>query len=313
MVLAPALSAQSKARYEFVGTWDDSTRDWTYVLDQPSACMKALSPVNMYRMPIYLDARMPEHTDSAFTLQADMMAQDVANEFRALLGAKGDEVPVANQTLVWYSIPSQLVVTAHRDGNVTRRLKTFAGDSSAATMLARAFDSARVHSTANIVWPENAKVDSVVVRLSIMPSSASSALLPGQTSLPRMKFAVFSLGEPYLAPAVLESTPEDSHYPVFNGENGITGQVILEFVVDTLGRVDATTIHDVWNSGKPRPEGEVARYYSEFVRTTTNWIKKAKFSPARIGPCAVAQLVRFRDKFYTADSKRAEEAKKNEP
>ena len=313
IVLAPSISAQGKSRYEFVGAWDDSTNDWTVIVDRPSACMTAMSPTNMYRVPIYLDARMPEHTDSSFTLQADLMAQEVASEFRALLGAKGDQIPAANETTAWYAIPSQLVIVAHRDGSMTRHLKTFAGDSSAATTLARAFDSARVHNSAIIAWPENVKVDSVIVRLSIMPTAASSDLLQMPTSLPRVKFAVFSIAEPYLSPASFKAKPGVPLYPIFNGEHRITGQVILEFVVDTLGMVDPATIHDVWNSGKPRLQSELARYYYEFVRNVANWVKKAEYTPARMGPCLVPQIVRFPVKFVTPESQRAEEAKRSAP
>jgi len=196
---------------------------------------------------------------------------------------------------------------------MTRRLKSFAGDSSAATMLARAFDSARVHSAAFIAWPENAKVDSVIVRLSLMPMTASSTRPHAPDSGPRVKFAVFSIAEPNTTPATLKAKPDEPGYPAFNGQNGLSGYVILEFVVDTLGRVDASTIHDIWNSGKPRLQSELARYYAEFVRTAAGWAKRGEYTPARVGPCVVPQLARFSVKFITPESKRAEEAKKNEP
>ena len=54
IVLTPALSAQGRAHYEFVGTWDDSTNDWSVVVDRPSACMASMSPANMARVPVYL-------------------------------------------------------------------------------------------------------------------------------------------------------------------------------------------------------------------------------------------------------------------
>ena len=271
-----------------------------------------MSPTNMYRAPVYLDARMPEHTDSLFTLQADLIAQEVASEFRSLFGAKGDEIPRVNESTAWYAVPSQLVVIAHRDGSMTRRVKTFAGDSSVATILASAFDSARARGTAMIAWPEKAKNDSVVFRLSIIPTGESITFERGSAPLPRVKFAVFSIAEPNISPASVQSQPEEPHYPVFNGENGITGQVIIEFVVDTLGRVDGTTIHDVWNSGKPRLQSELARYYSEFVRTAAGWAKRTGYTPAHVGPCGVPQLARISVKFYTPASKRAEEARKSE-
>ena len=310
--LAPSIVAQGKSRYEFVGTWDDSTADWRVIVSRPSACMSAMARTSMARVPIYLDARAPEFTDSLFTLQTDLIAQEVASEYRALLGAKENEIPRATEGTAWYAVPAQLVVVARRDGSMARTLKTFAGDSSVVTTLARAFDSARAHGNAMIAWPEKARNDSVVFRLSIMPADASSTLLERSPTLPRVKFAMFSIPEPYIAPATIKTQPEMPVYPTFNGQNGITGQVILEFIVDTLGAVDPSTIHDVWNSNKPRPQSELARYYAEFVRAVGKWIGKTAFTPARMGSCLVPQLVRFPVKFVTPQSERAEAAKKSE-
>jgi hypothetical protein len=64
-------------------------------------------------------------------------------------------------------------------------------------------------------------------------------------------------------------------------------------VVDTNGRVDSTTIHDLWTPGVPRLTGELERYYNDFLRSTTTWVKRIQFSPARRGSCPVRQIVQF--------------------
>ena len=70
-----------------------------------------------------------------------------------------------------------------------------------------------------------------------------------------------------------------------------TGRVILQFVVDTTGRADMSTLRDIWPSDKPRLEGRLGSYYASFVKAARTAIAKSTYDPARIGGCKVRQVV----------------------
>jgi hypothetical protein len=303
-VCAPALSAQSDAPGP-LAIAIDSADDFSG-RELPTGCLVSITPSSMYRETVFLEARMPAHTDSSLTTQADLMAQDVAADLRTLLGAQGDDVPNADSLFSWYTVPSQLIVVAHADGSMTRRIRTAGRDSTAALLFARAFDSARAQATALMLWPENFAADSVVVRLTLVPSFVDNKHDVVTTEGRRVRFAAFYLSAPMETPALPKLHQGQPRYPFFNQQNRVTGTLILQFVVDTNGRADSTTIHDLWTPGVPRLTGELDRYYRDFVRTTSTWVKHIHFYPARVGSCPVRQIVQFPFRFVTRESERAE-------
>jgi hypothetical protein len=295
LVLARAstLAAQSAAPTVLGSITVDSADDFWVRKDPPSGCFASIAQASMYRETVFLQAHMPGHTDSSLTLQADLMAGDVATELRALLGAHGEDVPLADSAMSWYSVPSQLIVVARADGSVTRRMRSAAGDSSATVILSRAFDAARARGAAIMLWPESLTADSLVVRLTLVPSLAERAWKLVAPAGRHERFAAFYLSEPTESPALPKANQGHPDYPFFNQRSRITGQLTLQFVVDTNGRADSTTIHDLWTPGVPRLTGQLERYYNDFVRSTTAWVKHIHFYPARIGSCPVRQIVQF--------------------
>jgi hypothetical protein len=271
----------------------DSADDFWARAERPAGCLLSNTSADTYREPVYLQARMPAHTDSAFTVQADLMASDVAEELRALLGAHDTDIPLADSVMPWYSVPSQLIVTAHPDGSVTRHIRSAAGDSSADVLLSRAFDAARARGAALMLWLENLTTDSIIVRLTLVPSLAENGWKVVAPAGRRARFAAFYLSEPTESPALPKANQGEPDYPFFNRRSRITGRLTLQFVVDTNGRVDSTTIHDLWTPGVPRLTGELERYYNDFVRSTTTWVKRIQFYPARRGSCLVRQIVQI--------------------
>jgi TonB family protein len=86
---------------------------------------------------------------------------------------------------------------------------------------------------------------------------------------------------------------EGSAAPIYPSDliaTGTQGQVDVTYVVDTIGRVDTTTIQ-VIQSDDPR--------FSESVRTA---LGEARFRPAKRGGKAVRQLVQQRFRFQIAPS-----------
>jgi hypothetical protein len=77
----------------------------------------------------------------------------------------------------------------------------------------------------------------------------------------------------------------------------VTASIVLQFVVDTLGKAEPETIRDLWNSDKPRPTGDMGQYYQDFVDSVEQAVRYWRFYPARVGPCPVEQIVQLPIKF----------------
>ncbi len=265
---------------------DVAIHDW-----RPSGCLATLAPMSMHRKPVFLGATMPPRTDSLFTLQADLIAQDVAAEIRKELGARGVDAPIADGKISWYSVPTQIVVTAMRNGDMRLRSRGAAGDSSATTLLARAFDAARARGTLLLVWPDNNTADSVLIRLTLVAQSVneSDALYP--YALARVKFAAFFLSVPDETPARFVDGQPPPRYPEYNERNRVSGELLMRIVVDSTGKVIPSSIHDVWPENKPRLNGEMGRYYDAFVTSVTAWEQRVRYEPARVGVCPVTAVL----------------------
>jgi hypothetical protein len=288
---AKLLPAQLATRLDFPQSLADSAPDWTVRLEKPTGCLASIPPPSMHRVPVFLRASIAEHDDTTLSLQTDLMAQDVADEFRRLLGAAGNEVPTADTNFVWYSVPTELVVIAHQNGEMSARAKRSGGDFAATSLLAQAFDAARARGTARLIWPDGFKADSILVRLLLWPAYAGEK--PKEVALGEngMKFATFYLTEPELTPAYPLPDQEPPRYPGDNMWNRFEGYVLMQFVVDSTGRADPNTIRDIWPAGKPRLSGESRTAYDDFLQSVRDWETRLLFKPARLGPCAIKQQV----------------------
>lgn len=290
---ARTLPAQSEPHSVASEGHADSPSAATIRLSRPTGCVAAIPPASMHRVPVFLHASMVEHPDSPLMPQADLMAQDVANEFRTLLGATGSTVPIADTNFVWYSVPTQLTVIAHRNGDVIARANGSGGDSAATLMLTRAFAAARARGAALMLFPQGFVDDSAPVYLTLWPEyigDIPEAMPPGATM---RKFAVFDLTEPERSPAYPLPNQRPPRYPSANERQQVEGSVLMQFVVDTLGRADRATIRELWPFGTPRLGGYAADAHEEFVHSVTVWLREFRFRPARIGTCAVKQMVQF--------------------
>jgi hypothetical protein len=288
---APALPAQSdSSRSVFSSDLEFSDASSTRT-DSRRDCFTSIARETMHREPDYLLAKMPAHTDSAFISQADLMAQDVAAEMRTLLGAQGADIPAADSIMAWYAVPSLLTVIAHADGHVTRQIRATLWDTTAAALLARAFDAARARDFALLLWPKSSTSDSVVVRLFLRAEGMKDDNRHLVATEPGMRFRVFSLLQPEASPAIPLPNQPPPTYPQENESSRVGGTVLMQLVVDTLGRAIPASIRDLWPASTPRLQGYEAQEYDAFVRSTTHWLQQIRFQPARIGNCLVKQLV----------------------
>jgi len=290
--VATSVPAQGPAQLSFPLRLADSAPDWMVRLDKPTGCLASIPRASMHPVPVLLQALVAEYDDTVLTLQAALLAQDVSDEFRRLLGAKGDEVPVADSVFPWYSVPTELVIIAHRDGQMSMRPRSSTGDSAATLLLTQAFEAARARDRARLIWPERLKADSILVRLSLWPAYVgfgSGQIVDYGTGL---KFITFYHAEPERSPPVSFQNQQTATYPTENLWNGFEGYVLMQFVVDSTGRIDAGTMRDLWPAGKRRLSGEQRTVYDDFFRSVRVWESKLRYAPARIGPCAVKQQER---------------------
>jgi hypothetical protein len=220
------------------------------------------------------------------------MAQDVADELRKLLGAASGHVLTADTNFAWYSVPTELVVIAHRNGNATARARRSGGDSAATSLLVHAFDAARAHGTARVFWPDGLAADSLLIRLSLWPAYVGAHPNDLVQSESGIKFATFFLNEPERTPAVPLPDQRPPRYPSDNRFHGFEGYVVMQFVVDSTGRTDPNTIRELWPAGKPRLSGEGRTAYDEFLQSLMIWDTNLRFDPARLGSCAIREQVR---------------------
>ena len=129
----------------------------------------------------------------------------------------------------------------------------------------------------------------------------------------KTKFAVFTMSEPDVTPAVVKPGQPPPEYPSINEAGRVEGDVLMQFVVDAKGRVDQSTIHDVWPDGKPRLTGYLGQSYNAFVTSVTDWDRHLEFQPRRVGGCPVKEVVRLPLAFVQAGSPRGEAARKRAP
>ncbi len=287
LTLPQALVAQRGGPAPSAETEIDSLPDIAIHGRHPTGCLATLAPQSMHREPVFLDATMPPHTDSVFNLQADLIAQDVAAEMRRALGARGEDAPIADGKLSWYSVPAQIVVTATRAGEMRWRARGIIDDSSATSLLAHAFDSVRARGTMLMIWPDDNTADSVLFRLTLVAQPADSKDVIYPHSLARVKFTAFFISVPDETPPRPADGQPPPKYPEYNERERVAGDLLMRIVIDSAGRVEPASIHDVWPSDRPRLAGDLGRYYDAFVASVTAWDKNVKFTPARVGVCPV--------------------------
>ena len=161
-----------------------------------TTCIANVATTSLHRVPVFLSAWMMNRADSAFAAQADLLAQDVAAALRAELGGSDSTVTDEDGHLVWYAVPTSIVVTAHRNGDMSAHRLVVDGDSTAAPLLLRAFDAARAHGGAAMMWPDQVEKDSVFARIDLWPRYAHAKSEPESLGRLGHHFPVFTLTEP---------------------------------------------------------------------------------------------------------------------
>jgi hypothetical protein len=270
-----------------------------YLLGKPTGCLADIPSASMHRVPVFLSASVMRSSDSAFSLQADLLAQDVAAVLRSQLGGSDSAISVQDYRLPWFSVPTTIVIAARKNGEMSAHQFVIGGDSTATLLLLHAFNTARAHGGATMAWPDDFANDTVFVRLRLWPNYVS-ATTKREASVGRYSFPAFSLTEPEEGPALPLPNATKPKYPVGNELVRYSGTVLMQFTVDTTGRAEPATIRDLWPDGKPRLEGREAHIYGAFVSSVATWLATVRFQPSHLGSCARRQMVQWPFQFTIA-------------
>ena len=220
--------------------------------------------------------------------EADLLAQRVAARLRDLLGGRRDTLPTGEPLISWRSdIGGNVVVVAHRDGRATWHVLPPSSDD---TLAVHAMDSAVALAAAQgdmVTWTHEAGLDSAAIRLAFdrdVEPRYSRGVGPG--------FAVFAQRmAPAQRPAVLGHPVPP--YPQWLRNAGIGGHLVMEAIIDTLGRAEAGSVRDLWPAGYPRFKGSQEAAYEAFVAAARQTVLRARFTPGRIMGCAVRVRVQI--------------------
>lgn len=278
------------------------------------ACMQTLPASVFTRVPVYLV--ISERDSGAAKLlhyDAALLAERVAIRTRTLLGARPDSLPAGEPRVDWQSHGGSVMVTVHRSGPVTWRIDTTAVATNAdgetldeyretgipewqrrqrpsTLLLAEAMRAEVAADPPFFVWPADARGDSLRIALRFThPTIKPTGVVAGSVE-ERPAFPAFTLAEPWTTD-VEELRSGRVEYPGHSSTRGVTGTIILEYAVDTLGMVEMRSVRDSWQSKRPRPQGDRARHYAAFVDAARRSLVKSRHRPALVGGCPIRQIV----------------------
>lgn len=260
------------------------------------ACLDAIPVSAFTRVPVHLLPTASDSTQRAILPSADILADMVARHVRAALRTADSPLPAGEPAIDWRDLGREIVVTVGRDGGFSWRvddsgslLRPGGQSPPDNDLLVQALAAAR-DSGERLFWPADATVDSLSFRLELsVPTPTRTGALKS-TPL-RVSIPIFSLAVPWISNVAVTKAAR-IRYPEVLRQMGMTGTIILRYVVNADGRADPATLSDLWNSPLPYPSGDMGRAYRSFIATVRRDLPTGRFQPALAGGCPVPQLVR---------------------
>jgi hypothetical protein len=259
---------------------------------QANACTDAIPPSAMRRVLVSLSAEPLDSAARRSEQTVQLFAQSAAEQLRRLLGSSPQQVPDATTRLTWRQIDDGVRIVLRRAGTAEVRSRRPDGqapdDAAGFALVARAARFA-VDSAGPYFWDESVPGDSLAFDLGLVHPivTPDSAWMPPTR---RILHPAFTLPVPTTSP-VRPIALRPPQYPMSAQEGSAIGTVVMEFVVDSSGRVDPTSIRDQWPADRRRPDGALGQHYRAFVSAVRRALVDARFEPARMGGCPVRQLV----------------------
>jgi hypothetical protein len=267
----------------------------------PRSCIDALPKTAFRRTMVFLTV---DHAGEPFeripgeaTLAVRLAMESIAWHARALLGAPEGLLPPADTLVDWRSVGRHLHLVGHKDGRITwsypwdtpghRPVRDSVGEPTLA-LLGRAIDTALARNE-RFPWADEIDGDSVPFLLRVdYPELDDKGQLEPMRALHAA--ALLEIRVPMLTP-VEQHRMSRILYPETLRRMGVTGKLVLQFVVDTSGRPIGSSIRDVWPEQRPRLRGDLQRYYTDFLDEAKRGVQRSVYRPARVGGCPIAQLV----------------------
>src|SRR5512133_80990 len=223
----------------------------------------AYTRVAVYGVTATSDSTLSPRARHQLLGAADALLQSVAERVRATLRGEHasavDSLPFGERTLgdslhVWRGVGGALELTAHRDGQVSWSIPPSAqGDTTAVSLLARTLESMRSSGDAMVAWASDPSVltpEFAHFEFSLVWTTVDSAGRSQQPALDRRAEPLFSMLTPWFE-AVSAKKLASPDYPDAALSDGFAGTVIMQFVVNTAGRAESRTAHDLWPADKP--------------------------------------------------------------
>ena len=209
-------------------------------------------------------------------------------------GPKPGVPPQGEPSIPWDSIGRGLLVTWHRDGKLGWRLEDEPDPveprgERAALLIAKALDDAQAAGETFMAWPREFREDSVELRIGFVRPEIDEK---GKVHALEAKVAVpmFTVAAPREKRVRVRKWPPQ-HYPQRLRELGIEGDVMMRFVVDTMGLADVLTIRDISPLRSWEASSAFRDFHREFVATAREMIMQARYTPQETGGCKVRQVV----------------------
>jgi hypothetical protein len=257
-------------------------------------CVASIPPEALKRVVVSASLTMTDSKRYAVPPVAANMLQSLVDRVTVASGAKAGVIPQGEPGIPWDSVGRGLLVTWHRDGKLGWRLEDEPDPvephgAKAALLIAKALDDAQAAGETFMAWPREFREDSVEMRIGFVRPEIDEK---GKVHPLEAKVAVpmFTVAAPREKRVRVRKWPPQ-HYPQRLQELGVEGDVMMSFVVDTMGHADVLTIRDVSPLRSWENSAAFLDFHREFVATAREMIMQARYTPQETGGCKVRQVV----------------------
>lgn len=260
---------------------------------EPDSCLYNIPASAFKRVPVFLEATA-DNQSVAVLAGADLFAQSVAFRLRELMGGNESKLADADSVVDWNRLWGEILVTVHREGPLTWSVAEWSARADAVPlrsslrMLKTAIGDV-VASGETVTMPEGFVGDWVTFGLSLVHPRVTKdgKIIPVKG---RQPVPVFTIAVPWEKSVEVTRNP-NILYPELSRLMNSIGNVRLAFAVNKQGRVDESTIKELWPPTLKRPTGDLRNSYEAFLRSVIRDLPTARFSPAVIGGCVANQMV----------------------
>jgi hypothetical protein len=258
------------------------------------SCLASIPPEMLKRVVVSAALTMTDSKRYEVPPVAANLLQLLVDRVTVASGATPGVIPQGEPGIPWVSVGRGLLITWHRDGKLAWRLEDEPDPvephgAKTAMLIAKALDDAQAAGETFMAWPREFREDSVEMRIGFVRPEIDEK---GKVHPIEDKVAVpmFTVASPREKRVRVRKWPPQ-HYPQRLHELGIEGDVMMRFVVDTMGHADVLTIHDVSSLRSWETSAAFLDFHREFVATAREMIMQARYTPQETGGCKVRQVV----------------------